>query len=66
MSSNSGSQASGLHGHPKWRLPARRRSGDLMSWSQIAQCAGYFDEAHLDKDFLALADASPSGLMLGL
>jgi hypothetical protein len=36
------------------------------TWSQIAQCAGYFDEAHLDKDFLALADASPSGLMLGL
>jgi AraC-like DNA-binding protein len=36
------------------------------TWSQIAQCAGYFDEAHLDKDFLALADTSPSGLMLGL
>lgn len=37
-----------------------------VSWTNVAQCAGYFDEAHLDKDFRALADTSPSGLMLGL
>jgi hypothetical protein len=37
-----------------------------VSWTHVAQCAGYFDEAHLDKDFLDLADTSPSGLMLGL
>jgi AraC-like DNA-binding protein len=36
-----------------------------VSWTYVAQCAGYFDEAHLDKDFRDLADTSPSGLMAG-
>jgi len=36
-----------------------------VSWTYVAQCAGYFDEAHLDKDFRDLADTSPSGLMVG-
>jgi transcriptional regulator GlxA family with amidase domain len=34
-------------------------------WASVAQCTGYFDEAHLDKDFRDFADASPSGLMAG-
>jgi AraC-like DNA-binding protein len=33
------------------------------SWADIAQEAGYFDQAHLDKDFRALADVTPSGFM---
>ncbi len=37
-----------------------------VNWTYVAQCAGYFDEAHLDKDFRELADTSPSGLMVGL
>jgi len=36
-----------------------------VSWTYVAQCAGYFDEAHLDKDFRDLADTSPSGFMAG-
>jgi AraC-like DNA-binding protein len=34
------------------------------SWADIAQEAGYFDQAHLDKDFRALADVTPSGFTL--
>jgi AraC-like DNA-binding protein len=37
-----------------------------VTWSEVAYQAGYFDQAHLDKDFLDLADASPSDFMQGL
>jgi hypothetical protein len=37
-----------------------------MSWAEIAQDFGYFDQAHLDKDFLDLADASPTAFIGGL
>jgi hypothetical protein len=37
-----------------------------VSWAEIAQESGYFDQAHLDKDFLDLADANPTVFINGL
>jgi AraC-like DNA-binding protein len=45
---------------------AAKTANPLMSWAEIAQDFGYFDQAHLDKDFLDLADASPTAFIGGL
>lgn len=36
------------------------RADDALPWAAIAAGAGYFDEAHLNRDFRALAGSSPS------
>ena len=33
------------------------------TWADISQCAGYFDQMHLVKDFKSLTEAPPSGLI---
>jgi AraC-like DNA-binding protein len=45
---------------------AAKAANPEMSWAEIAQESGYFDQAHLDKDFLDLADASPTAFIRGL
>jgi transcriptional regulator GlxA family with amidase domain len=45
---------------------AARSPSPGMGWAEIAQEGGYFDQAHLDKDFFDLADASSTALMRGL
>jgi len=37
-----------------------------FSWAELAHEYGYFDQSHLDKDFLDLADDTPSGLCSSL
>jgi AraC-like DNA-binding protein len=33
------------------------------TWADVSQCAGYFDQMHLVKDFKSLTEAPPSGLI---
>jgi AraC-like DNA-binding protein len=40
-----------------------KASDRSTSWAQIAQDFGWFDQAHLDKDFIALTGASPTDFM---
>jgi AraC-like DNA-binding protein len=44
---------------------AAKSANPGVSWAEIAQQFGYFDQAHLNKDFLDLADASPTAFMSG-
>jgi AraC-like DNA-binding protein len=45
---------------------AAKSANPEVSWAEIAQESGYFDQAHLDKDFLDLADANPTVFINGL
>jgi hypothetical protein len=38
----------------------------MLSWAALAQDFGFFDQAHLDKEFRDLADATPTSWQLGL
>jgi AraC-like DNA-binding protein len=42
-----------------------KAAAPATSWTEIAHQFGWFDHAHLDKDFLALAGASPSRFVTG-
>jgi AraC-like DNA-binding protein len=45
---------------------AAKSANPEMSWAELAHESGYFDQAHLDKDFLDLADANPTAFINGL
>jgi AraC-like DNA-binding protein len=40
-----------------------KRADPRLTWTDIAHQFGWFDQAHLDKDFLALAGDSPTGFL---
>lgn len=40
-----------------------KRQRPALTWTEISQTAGYFDQAHLIKDFRALAGAVPSSFL---
>jgi AraC-like DNA-binding protein len=42
-----------------------RRAAPERRWADIAQDCGWFDQAHMDKDFRALAGAAPSAFPIG-
>ena len=40
-----------------------KRADPRLSWTEVAHQFGWFDQAHLDKDFIALTGASPTGFL---
>ena len=45
---------------------AAKSARPTLSWAALAQDFGFFDQAHLDKEFLDLADATPTSWPFGL
>jgi AraC-like DNA-binding protein len=49
-----------------WIDERERGSGQAMSWGEIALASGYFDQAHMNRDFRQFAGASPGELAASL
>jgi AraC-like DNA-binding protein len=49
-----------------WTCERERGAGRAMSWGEIALECGYFDQAHMNRDFRQFAGASPSELAASL
>jgi AraC-like DNA-binding protein len=49
-----------------WTPDRERGAGRGMSWGEIALECGYFDQAHMNRDFRQFAGASPSELAASL
>jgi AraC-like DNA-binding protein len=49
-----------------WTCERERGAGRTMSWGEIALECGYFDQAHMNRDFRQFAGASPSELAASL
>ncbi len=49
-----------------WGGEARSLDPESMSWSEIALHCGYFDQAHMNRDFRDFAAATPAGLAAAL
>ncbi len=45
---------------------AAKSARPMLSWAALAQDFGFFDQAHLDKEFRDLADATPTSWPFGL
>ena len=46
------------------RRIAAEAADPARSWADVAHAFGWFDQAHMDKDFHALAGAAPSAFPL--